>query len=375
MSFESEFIYKVQSELKKFNLSSNVIVYDQNDYSNFTKIVTSIIDLFLLSVRLIFRFGKKYNFVYTNTGIFQKVGNSYTDRIIVPLKLSNIIYINVGRDTIIHDVNEVKAYNIGGLVKILSYFQTIFFKRELNVYYSYKLINNFILGLAKIPNVYSLLFYNMNGLSLVFSKHRRNFNLIEVQHGTIINFPTYQIPSPIKLADVFYVKNQQTIDYLKKHLNKNFQDIEYKLLSYPKSNALFKKGKHILYASTVEFNGIHPVFLDYLKQIQKHDNSTISIRLHPREQNKITIFKSQIEGLHAKIIFDESKNWIESNTVLNLIVVSPWSSVIEDAADNQYKTIIIDEMGKNRFAHLIDDKNVFYANNLHSLLGAINYDL
>ena len=375
MSFESEFIYKVQSELKKFNLSSNVIVYDQNEYSNFTKIVTSLIDLFLLSVRLVFRFGKKYNFVYTNTGICQKVGNSYTDRIVGPLQLRNIIYINVGRDTIIHNVNEVKAYNIGGLVKILSYFQTIFGKRELNVYYSYKLIYNFILGLAKIPNVYSLLFYNMNGLSLVFSKHGRKFNLIEVQHGTMINFPTYQIPSPIKIADVFYVKNQQTIDYLKQHLNKNFQDIEYKLLSYPKSNALFKKGKHILYASTIELNGIHPVFLAYLKQIKENEQVEILIRLHPREKNKITVFENQVEGVKAKITFDESKNWLESNTIKNLIVVSPWSSVIEDAADNKYKSIIIEEMGKDRFAHLIDNKNVIYANNLHSLLEAINHDL
>lgn len=374
MSFESEFIYKVQSELKKFNLSNAVIVYEQNEYSNFTKILISIIDFILLIVRLAFHFGKKYNFVYTNTGICQKVGNSYTDRIVGPLQLNNIIYINVGRDTIIHKVKEIKAYNIGGLVKLLSYFQTISGKKELNVYYSYKLINNFILSLAKMPNVYSLLFYNMNGLSLVFSKHRKNFNLIEVQHGTMINFPTYQIPSPIKIADIFYVKNEATIEYLRKHLNKNFQDIQYKLLSYPKSNAVYKQGKHILYASTVEFNGVHPVFMEYLNQIEASENVTILIRLHPREKNKITVFENQVEEIRAKIIFDESKNWLESNTLLNLIVVSPWSSVIEDAADNQYKTIIIDEMGKNRFAHLIDNKNVLYSNNLHSLLEAINHD-
>lgn len=374
MSFESEFIYKVQSELKKFNLSRNVIVDDQNEYSNFAKIVTSITDFILLVVRLSFHFGKKYNFVYTNTGICQKVGNSYNDRIVGPLQLSNMIYINVGRDTIIDNVNKVKTYNIGGIVKIASYLHKVFGKDELNVYYSYKLINNFILGLAKIPNVYSLLFYNMNGLSLVFSKHRNNFKLIEIQHGTIINFPTYSSPSEIKIADVFYVKNQQTIAYLKQHLNKNFQDIHYELLPYPHSHAVYKEGKYILYASTVEFNGIHPIFLEFLQQVEQAQNITVFIRLHPREKNKLDLFENQVQNTKAKIIFDDSKNWLESNRIKNLIVVSAWSSVIEDAVDNNFRTIVIDEMGKARFAYLIDDRNVIFANNVLKLSKAINYD-
>jgi hypothetical protein len=146
-------------------------------------------------------------------------------------------------------------------------------------------------------------------------------------------------------------------------------------LAYPKSNTVFKEGKYILYASTVEFSGIHPVFLDYLTQIRKTENVTVFIRLHPREKNKIDFFKNQVKNVEAKIIFDESKNWLESNTIKNLIVVSPWSSVIEDAADNKYKAIIIDELGKKRFEYLIDHKNVIYANDVTQLLEAIHHDI
>ena len=98
-------------------------------------------------------------------------------------------------------------------------------------------------------------------------------------------------------------------------------------------------GIQILYASSVEINGFHPVFLDYLKS-DNLLNTTITVRLHPREKEKKEIFEKVLLDKNIKYVFDNSMNWLEANTVKNLIVISPWSSVIEEASDNEFKTII-----------------------------------
>lgn len=375
MTFEKQYVTRIQEEAKKFGLSYSVIAEDEIQYSNFFKVIVSTKDIISLFFRLTFNRSTKFRFIYTGVGLCKQEGDQYNDRILHTISLENVIYINRSKETIINRVNGYKAYNIGGAVKLISVLLKFIGRKHLCTYFSYKIINDFILGLANKPIVYSLLYYNLNGLSLVFSKHRKNFKLIEVQHGSMINFPTYRTPSEIKIADVFYVKNQETVTYLRQHLNQNFPDIEYDLLTYPKSNAVFKEGKYILYASTIEFNGIHPVFMDYLNQVTEIENVTIFIRLHPREKNKVQFFKNQIKNVKANVIFDESKNWLESNTIKNLIVVSPWSSVIEDAADNHYKAIIIDEIGKKRFEHLIDHTHVIFAKDVSQLLEVVNHDI
>ena len=60
-----------------------------------------------------------------------------------------------------------------------------------------------------------------------------------------------------------------------------------------------------------------------------------------------------------------------ANTIQNLIVVSPWSSMIEEAIDNGYKAIIIDEMEKKRFSNYIDNVQCFYTNDINEILLSI----
>jgi len=375
MKTEERFVLSIQNELKNFNISNTNSYNESRTYSNLYKIFIAIKDILSLVVMLIFNSSKEFNFIYTGEGLCHKVEGKYRDRVLEDFVKENVIYINRGRDTIINSVNGIKTYNIGGVVKLLSIFFSYTYKKPLNTYYAYKAVNNFILRFTNKSKVYSLLFYNLNGLSLVMSKHRNKFNLIEVQHGAIINFPTYALTSEIKIADIFYVKNQSTITYLKQHLNKNFKDIDYKILPYPKSKAVYVEGKHILYASTIEFNGIHPLFIKYLNELTLQDNVTVYIRLHPREKNKKDVFEAQLEDIKATIIFDDSKNWLESNLIKNLIVVSPWSSVIEDAVDNGYKTIILEELGKTRFNYLIDNKNVIFADSLEKIVQFIHNDI
>ena len=380
MTIKEQFILKVESQTKEFtSKSTNSISVKKSKlitiFSNIHRILKSLYDLVCLIVRLRFNNTVKHNIIYTGEGICLKVQGQYRDRILENLALENIIYINRGRDTIIKSINGIKTYNIGGVVKLLTFVLKFTNKKRFSTYYAYKIVNNSILKFAKNPKVFSLLYYNLNGLSLVFSKHRSKIQLIEVQHGAIINFPAYSEPSEIKIADIFYVKNQGTINYLKERLNKNFKDIEYRMLPYPKRKTEYKEGKHILYASTIEFNGIHPVFMEYLTELTQDDKVTVYVRLHPREKNKKELFENQLKNIKSNIIFDDSKNWLESNTVKNLIVVSPWSSVIEDAVDNGYRAIILEELGKNRFSYLIDNKNVIFADNLEKIILFVHNDI
>ena len=239
-------------------------------------------------------------------------------------------------------------------------------------FYAYQKVNKWVLSGFSSKEVFLMFFYDLNSLSIIFSDYRHKLKLIEIQHGSIINYPAYTKPSPIKAIDVFYVKNKETIAFLKSHLNKHFTDVNYHLLPYPKNNTFYHSGIHILYASTVEFNGIHPTFLTYLKKITLEDDVNVYIRLHPREKNKREVFEEQLLSVKANVVFDESKNWLESNLIKNLIIASPWSSVIEEAADNGYKTIILEEFGKERFGYLIDNINVIFADNFNQILKFVN---
>jgi hypothetical protein len=331
-------------------------------------ILCSVVDVLLLLIKL--KLNKDLTIVYTAPGYCNLKNGKFSDRILSDLNLKNRIYINQSKESVLRSIDNYKVYNIGGMVKLLSLFKNDK-KSSLKNLKAYSFINNLILKNYRGTDVYLICYYDANGISVVFSKYRNKFNLIEIQHGNIINYPPYSYPSTIKIADIFYVKNQSTVNYLRKYLNKNFEDIEYRLLLYPKSQAVYQEGKHVLYASTIELNGIHPNFISYINQIKPEDNVNIYIRLHPREKDKKEVFKKQLIDAKATIIFDESKNWLESNQIKNLIVVSPWSSVIEDAADNGYKVIILEELGKNRFSYLMDDKNVIFADNLEKILQSI----
>lgn len=55
-----------------------------------------------------------------------------------------------------------------------------------------------------------------------------------------------------------------------------------------------------------------------------------------------------------------------------MIVISPWSSTLEDAYDNGFVAITIDKVGKERFRHLIDNLRFYYSDDLTSTLKCID---
>jgi hypothetical protein len=351
------------AEFENSNVISNTSAKKSSKRSSLNFYLYSILDLFLLILKLIrIQFNKNsYSLIYTQVNLCAFENNQYKDRLLNNIAIGNPIYINQGKEKIIKNIDGKTTYNIGGVVYLISRF--INKPKKISLLKSYQIVNTILLFFYTKKNVYLLCHYDQNGLSIVFSKFRNKIKLIEVQHGGMINYPAYSKPSSIKIADTFYVRNTETINYLKSHLNVNFQNTEYHLIPYTKSKTIQSEGNHILYASTVEMKGFHPLFLSYLNS-DKLMNVSITVRLHPREKDKKEVFEKELVNRNVKFSFDDTTNWLETNIVKNLIVVSPWSSVIEEAFDNGFKTIIIDELGKKRFDYLIDNKNVFFADSL-----------
>jgi hypothetical protein len=370
---EDETNFKNQSILEKSNPKRTTISYSIKKFINFiTLLIVSIFDFTILLIKICFLKNsiKNKKIVFTAKNFCNLKNGKLVDRVVKPLFSEDIIFINSSKEYILGNINNQKVYNIGGITKVLFYFLKGS-DNNLKYFRAYSIVNNCILRNLKEQYLYILWFYNLSSLSIIFSKYRKNFILCEVQHGSIINYPPYSKPSPIKIADIFYVKNEKTIDYLKEHLNKNY-DCEYRLVPYPMIDRKFVPGIHLLYASTVEFNGIHPVFLDFLSRAN-FENLNVIIRLHPREKEKKFFFRSQIEPFNVNFEFDESENWLIGNPIKNLIVISPWSSSIEDSYDNEFITIIIDPVGRQRYEHLIDNNLCFYSDDIFKTL--VEYQL
>ena len=364
-----ELIFKNQKS--EININNNRNSNLARDISLIKHIVFSIIDFISLFIFVRINMGgiKNKKIVYTAKNFCTEKNGVLEDRIVKPLFTENILFINQSKEIRLKRVNNQKVYNLGGLVKLKSH---LFYRKQsrlMRIFSSYRSVNDSIIKHLTGSELYMLWFYDLNSLSLVFSKHRDHIKLIEVQHGSIINYPPYVKPAPVKIADLFYVKNQPTIEYLKSHLCLNHPS-EYKLIPYPKGDRKHVPGIHILYASTVEFNGLHPVFKDFLARNVRPDLNVI-VRLHPRERDKEVLFTEQLNKYNVSFEFDHSKNWLEGNAIENLIVVSPWSSTLEDAYDNGFIAMTIDMVGRERFKHLIDNVKFFYSDDLSSTLDFI----
>ncbi len=333
--------------------------------------VLSSLDIIQLAYILWFRreWLKSQRIVYTGLGSCIEVDGTLEDRIVKPLFSDNIIFINSQKNTRIKRINNQRVFNLGSLVKFFSTIGYWSLSKKMKVFKAYSDLNDLILRKLDGNEVYVICLWEMNTLSIMFSKFRSHFTLIKIQHGSMIDYPPYVKPAPIKIADLLYVKNKPTIEFLKKHLCSNYPT-EYKLIPYPNTDRRWVSGTHLLYASTIEMNGLHPVFTNFLEMNDDPDLHVI-IRLHPREMDKKERFKAALNGYKGVFAFDESKNWLEGNKIRNLIVISPWSSALEEAFDNGFIAITIDPVGKSRFKHFVDNKQFFYTDDLGSTLRLI----
>lgn len=335
-------------------------------------------DLVLLFVLLLISklVGKQVNLLFLARNFCLERDGKYKLRIASELFTESTIFINSSKELFINRVGGQKVYNIGLLIKIVS----VIWCSETDIvarnYKAYRFMNNGILLFRScFDKIYFYCHYDLNAFSLIFSKYRGDLTLVEIQHGSMINYPVYSMPSTIKVADIFYVRNLSTIEYLKTHINKNFI-CDYKLLKYPDEVKLIKPGLNILYASSLELNGFHSVFKEFIKSsnLAVFGRINLSIRLHPREKGKEYLFIEELKECNVNFWFDNADNWLIANAVQDLIVVSPWSSIIEEAVDNNYTTIIIDVTGHKRFKQLVDNVCCFYSNNLSFTINNIRED-
>lgn len=335
-------------------------------------VLRSFVDYLQLLLLVAFRedLVRRSRIVYTARNLCVMKGGKLQDRVVRPLFRDGIIFINHSKEYRIDTINGSRVYNLGGVVKVGARFLFRSNSALMRTFRSYRMVNDSVLRHLDGGEVFTLCYYDMNGLSLVFSKHRSRMRLCEVQHGSIVNYPPYAKPAPTLVADVFFVKNRQTVDYLRGHLCRGFNP-EYQLIPYPKVDRSEVPGIHVFYASTVEFNGLHPVFTSFLCNNCFRDLHVI-VRLHPREREKEPLYRKQLLESGVEFEFDRSENWLTGNLIKNMIVVSPWSSTIEDAFDNGFYTVIIDSVGQERYRHLLEHSNrCVYSDDLGKTLRAV----
>lgn len=267
----------------------------------------------------------------------------------------NTSVLNYHTTKIMNTFSGQKVYNIGFFAK---FFNSRFIKRKESVstFKFYKLLLNFI----NYDQIFIPCYYDEVTCNLIFICKKKK--ITEVQHGSIINFFPYTRPSPIKLVDEIIVNNIQTKNYLEEHLYKDFK-VNITLKNEMKLNPVKfcnLKENLILYCSSIEVKGIHPVLYNFLKN---HNRFKLRIRMHPRETSR-EIFNDQLNFKNINYDFDEFNDWKQNLNNYNLIVVTPWSSIAEESTDLSIKTIIIDKIGRDRFKHLIDDNVCIYTNDL-----------
>ncbi|MDO4729281.1 MAG: hypothetical protein Q4B43_09825 [Bacteroidota bacterium] len=363
------------------NLTEKLEKNNKNTYSNLKRtnhlyfLLRSFFDLLKLLYSLRFKPSSiSSDLIYTMHNLcYVEQNGIYKERLLNNIKLINPIYINYGKEHIINNIDTFKVYNIGYLIKFIN----LFIKKEnskLTSLHSHSILNNLILKKFNGKNIYLLCHYDINGYSVIFSKHRKKFKIIEVQHGTIVNYPPYSTSTNKKLIDKFYVKNNRTIDFLKNNLNKNFYDVEYEVIKNQYNTTKYNNDfLNIMYISSIELNDYHPLFYELMQHISEYNlNIRILIRLHPRERNKKDLFESIISKYTPNFSFSESINWFDDLNSSNSFVLSPWSSIIEESIDNNINTIIIDKLGKEKFKYLSNSPFFHFTDNIKNLNSILN---
>src|SRR5690606_35674435 len=167
-------------------------------------IVLCFFDFLILKFVLFIPKYRNKKIVYTTPRFTTTVHGVVEDRILTPLFIDHILFINHSLENRIWRINGQKVYNIGGVVKVLSFFQRQSSLTMRN-FYAYQKVNQWILKKLAGKEIYLLLYYDLNSLSIILSPYRNTLKLIEVQHGSMINYFPYIKRAPLKVIDVFYV--------------------------------------------------------------------------------------------------------------------------------------------------------------------------
>jgi hypothetical protein len=267
-------------------------------------------------------------------------------------------------------VNGKRVYNIGILIGAIS---RLLGKKGVEDLVSISdMVYRPIYRPLRGKTVYIPCFHDFNGYVLMFNVHRRKYRLVEVQHGGICNYFPFREPVSFPLVDKIYVNNLRTKRYLLEHL---YRDVDVEISLKDRDAAVSERIDNdkpiVLYCSTIELRGIHPVMLEFLRHDRYVDNYELVVRLHPREKGRKDAFVEQLSETKVHYRFDDSADWLIGNNYSRMIVISPWSSVLEQAYDNGIAAIVVDGLGRERFAEIIDGQILHYSDNLADILPSL----
>jgi hypothetical protein len=325
------------------------------------KVCLSLISIFDFITLLVNTIRKKESVIFISPNLVRY--NSFFKEV----NLNETLIVNYHPSKITTHFHHKRVFNIGIFYNIIARVFRLFSFSDWRYLLFISNINRFLLNRTK--NVYVPCYHDFLGFSLSILKNR-NFKLIEVQHGGLIGYFPYTRNVGIEVFDIIYVDNQRTKDYLENHF----------LLGIPKTQIILKKRDEslkldknnnsltLIYFSSIELNGFHPVFKKFVATFtdqNKHiTGANIIVRLHPRELNRINHFRMELGEISSNVEFQMSKSWKDHVYSSNLLIITPWSSIVEEAYDLGIKSVIIDEFGKKRFSSLIDNEVCFYSENL-----------
>lgn len=363
---EIDFINSLHLNMNDYQVKNNMSdMKDEkrvNIVNNGFQLFSALLDFVKLIIFLKVYKSKKVDLFYIHTSFIRKVDNEYIDVLFDKLINSNAIMINYDRYLSYARINNTKVYNLGIIVKMLQ--KTNLIKRETlqTNTHNWLFLNNIICRNLNNNNIFIPAYSNEVGFSLVFNNFRNHFKLIEIQHGSVINYPPYAFVSNLKLVDVFYYKNDFSRKYLEEHL---FLIHKARMILMPKVKVQFIPKTdfiELLYISSYEHTTLHPVMSSYLESI---DISSVNfrLRLHPRQQNLENNFVFLLNKIGVRYELSHTKMWYD-NLPENTYVISPLSSVIEEAIELGLKAVVIDETGFKRYKPIIDNVKCFYTNNL-----------
>jgi len=334
-------------------------------------LILGVMDLVSLIWRLRNIGKKRENIYYTHSSFFKSINKHFEDTLYGDLlKQENSVFISYDRYNYYKKVSNIRVFNLGIVIRILQKLKIIKRTTEQLNTDNWLFINEIVCKHLKNNDIYIPAYSNELGFSLVFNKYRKRYKLIEIQHGSVINYPPYSVIADLPLVDVFYYRNESSKLFLERNL---FARIPVVLKPLKKDSINLQPSTtllEILYISSYEFDTIHPVFEKFLRRSPK--NCHIRIRLHPRQSSIESFFTSTLREMNCNFVIDRSKAWFTDITE-NTIVISPLSSVIEEAVDNKLLTVIIDETGASRYNYLIDNKHCYYSQDLFKLFKELDF--
>jgi hypothetical protein len=315
-------------------------------------------------------FKNQVSIYYTHSSFIKFQNNQFEDSFFGEiLEPDNSVFISYDKFNYIKKIEGIRVYNLGVFVRILSRFGFVKKTTKQENYNEWEFVNSIIAKKLTGNKIFVSCYSNECGFSLVFNRYRNNYTLIEIQHGNVINYPPYSFISDRHLVDVFYCRDERSKLFLEDNLFNKFSP-KLIVLNTKQVQFLPQTDKvEILYVSSYEFSGFHPVFESFL--FSRPANCNVKIRLHPRQIDLEDSFIECISKSGVNYEIDRSKFWFES-IPLNTFVISPLSSVIEEAVNLGLKSIIIDSAGAKRYEYLIDNKLCFFSENLSDSILKIN---